>query len=83
MKIILDAMGGDFAPDIVVEGAALVRKEMNHGIILVGDEEKIRLSAEKLGVDLTDGIEIVHCSDVITMEDASVSLIDILVKAKK
>lgn len=74
MKIILDAMGGDFAPDIVVEGAALVRKEMNHGIILVGDEEKIRLSAEKLGVDLTDGIEIVHCSDVITMEDAPLSV---------
>ena len=45
-KIGVDAMGGDFAPDIVVEGAALVRKEMNHGIILVGDEEKIRLSAE-------------------------------------
>ena len=47
MKIILDAMGGDFAPDIVVEGAALVRKEMNHELILVGDEEKIKLSAEK------------------------------------
>ena len=74
MKIILDAMGGDFAPDIVVEGAALVRKEMNHEIILVGDEEKIRLSAEKLGVELDDGIEIVHCSDVITMEDSPLSV---------
>ncbi len=75
MKIILDAMGGDFAPDIVVEGAALVRKEMNHEIILVGDETKIRLAAGRTGVDLSDpGIQIVHCTQVVSMEDAPLSV---------
>lgn len=75
MKIILDAMGGDFAPDIVVEGAALVRKEMNHELILVGDATKIRLAADRVGVDLSDpGIQIVHCTQVVSMEDAPLSV---------
>ncbi|MBE6619588.1 MAG: phosphate acyltransferase PlsX [Ruminococcaceae bacterium] len=75
MKIILDAMGGDFAPDVVVEGAALVRKEMNHELILVGDETKIRLAAGRVGVDLSDpGIRIVHCTQVVSMEDAPLSV---------
>ncbi|MBQ8742593.1 MAG: phosphate acyltransferase PlsX [Clostridia bacterium] len=75
MKIILDAMGGDFAPDIVVEGASLVRKEMNHELILVGDETKIRRAADRTHVDLNDpGIQIVHCTQEITMEDSPLSV---------
>ncbi len=75
MKIILDAMGGDFAPDIVVEGAVLVRKEMNHELILVGDENKIKLAAERVNVSLDDpGIQIVHCTQEISMEDSPLSV---------
>ncbi len=74
MKIILDAMGGDNAPDIVVEGAMLARKELNHEIILVGDEEKIRESAERQNIKFDEGIEIVHCTEQITMEDSPLSV---------
>ena len=75
MKIILDAMGGDFAPDTVVEGAILARKEMNHEIILVGDENKIKLAAERLNIELSDpGIRIVHCTQEIAMEDSPLSV---------
>ncbi|MCQ2406664.1 MAG: phosphate acyltransferase PlsX [Oscillospiraceae bacterium] len=65
MKIIIDAMGGDNAPRSTVEGAILARKELGAEIILVGREDEIK---PLLG-DNTDGIEIVHAPDVITMED--------------
>ena len=41
MKIIVDAMGGDYAPRVVIEGAVAAAKEYNIQISLVGDEEKI------------------------------------------
>lgn len=40
--IALDAMGGDFAPRVVVEGAFEALKEFGIKTILVGQEEKIR-----------------------------------------
>ena len=41
MKIAVDAMGGDFAPQSIVEGAYLAAK--NHGVrvVLVGDEDQV------------------------------------------
>ena len=39
MKIIVDAMGGDYAPRVVIEGAVAAAKEYNIQISLVGDEE--------------------------------------------
>ena len=41
MKIILDGMGGDNAPASVVEGAVLASKEMEHEIVLIGQQELI------------------------------------------
>ncbi len=40
MKIILDAMGGDNAPEATIRGAVKAIKEINSEIILVGNEEK-------------------------------------------
>ncbi len=43
MKIVVDAMGGDYAPGVVVKGAIEAVKEYpNIEIVLVGDEEKIK-----------------------------------------
>jgi len=42
MKIVVDAMGGDYAPDVVIEGAVAAVKEYNTEVILVGDEAKIK-----------------------------------------
>lgn len=43
MKIIVDAMGGDYAPGVVVKGAIEAVKEYaNIEVSLVGDEEKIK-----------------------------------------
>ena len=48
MKIILDGMGGDNAPASVVEGAVLASKEMEHEIVLIGQQELIEKELKKV-----------------------------------
>ena len=65
MKIIVDAMGGDNAPDEIIKGCALALKEFDiDEIILLGDEKAVQNSVEKNNVPL-DKFRIVHCSEVI------------------
>ena len=66
MKIILDAMGGDNAPLVVLQGAAQAVEEYGVGITLVGDEEKIRQRAQENKISLK-GMELVHAGQVIEM----------------
>lgn len=42
MRIIVDAMGGDYAPQVVIEGAVAAVKEYNIEVVLVGDETRIK-----------------------------------------
>jgi len=69
MKIALDAMGGDNAPAIEVEGAVLAAKEFGIEVILVGDKPKIEAELEKYK---TKGlaISIVHASEIIGMHES-------------
>ncbi len=71
MKIILDGMGGDNAPGSVVEGAVLASREMDHNIVIVGPEERIKkeLSLHKYS---PEKISVVNATDVITNDDAPV-----------
>ena len=41
MKIALDAMGGDFGPAVVVEGAVVAARELGVSSVLVGDKAAI------------------------------------------
>ena len=41
MKIAVDAMGGDFAPQVIVEGTVLAAKEYGIKVVLVGDEDQV------------------------------------------
>ena len=66
MKIIVDAMSGDNAPEEIVKGAVRARDELDVGIILVGKKEVI---SALLGDTEMKGIEIVDARDVISMED--------------
>lgn len=70
LKIGLDAMGGDFAPEAAVKGAAMAVNETGEDsrIVLFGDEERIRaiLAAENCN---TDKIDIVNTTEVIEMGD--------------
>ena len=70
MKIIVDAMGGDFAPQAQVEGALQALTEFGIHSILVGKEDEIRTCITQLGhKELPKGIEIHHAAEVITMDD--------------
>ena len=70
MKIIVDAMGGDHAPDAIVEGALQAHRELGVDILLVGKAEKILKVMENLGVkELPAGVEIHNATEVIEIED--------------
>lgn len=62
MKIAIDAMGGDFAPEEVVKGSVSGAREHNAGIILVGPEEIIRAELAKYDTSGLD-IEIEHTDE--------------------
>ena len=70
MKIIVDAMGGDNAPQAPVMGALQASKEYGVEVALVGRGEEILKVLEENGIkDLPDGVEIVHASEVVEMCD--------------
>ena len=70
MKIILDAMGGDFAPEAPVMGAIDAVKAYGAQIVLVGRGDEILNVLKKNGIEnLPDGIEICHADDVEDMHD--------------
>ena len=74
MKIVVDAMGGDYAPDVVVEGTIAAVREYDTTVILVGDEAKIIPLLKKAKYSGAN-IEIVHTPEVIEMcEPAATSI---------
>ncbi len=68
MKLVVDAMGGDHAPAVVVEGAVLAAREFNVEIILVGRDDDVR---RELARHRTDGlaITVVHAAEVVEMDE--------------
>ncbi|MBQ1242208.1 MAG: phosphate acyltransferase PlsX [Oscillospiraceae bacterium] len=70
MRIIIDAMGGDFAPAAPVEGAVRAAEKYGVQIVLAGREEDILQELERLGhKDVPQGIEIVNTREVIEISD--------------
>jgi len=68
--IALDAMGGDFGPDVVIPASAKILSRSNQlRIILVGDEERLRSCAKKHNIKLDDKLTIQHASEVVEMHD--------------
>ena len=70
MKIILDAMGGDNAPQATVLGAVAAAKDFGADITLVGRENEILQVLKDNGMtELPEGISIFHAEDVVDMHD--------------
>ena len=70
MRIIVDAMGGDNAPQAPVRGALQAAKEYGAEIILVGRGEEILNVLQEDGIaDLPAGVEIAHAEQVVEMCD--------------
>ncbi|MBQ3147974.1 MAG: phosphate acyltransferase PlsX [Alistipes sp.] len=70
LRIGIDAMGGDFAPEVAVEGAVMALKKIKEGsrIVLFGDEKRIRELLAKHQCS-ADNFDIVATSEVIEMGD--------------
>jgi len=74
LKILLDAMGGDNAPDAVIKGAVKASKEIDSEIVLIGNEQIINSKVKEFYgkdkiSDLTNKITIKHTTESIEMED--------------
>lgn len=78
MKIIVDAFGGDNAPLEIIKGCVKSVEDFNVGIILTGDEKKIKEVASQNSLSLNN-IEIENCTEIITMDDSA----DAVLKTKK
>jgi len=70
MKVVVDAMGGDYAPREVVKGAVAATKQYGIELILVGDEQEIRRELESCGAGAIKTIEIVHAEQKVEMDDS-------------
>jgi len=73
VRIAVDAMGGDFAPEEIVAGAVQAATELDLDILLVGDREKIASLVKKYDSKGTASIEVVHAEDVVTMKDEALT----------
>ena len=70
MKIIVDAMGGDNAPQAPVLGALDAVKKFGAQVVLVGRGEEILNVLKSKGIsDLPEGVEVAHADDVVDMHD--------------
>jgi len=74
MRIAVDAMGGDHAPDVNVDGALEAARELGVSTILVGHSAKIRelLAGKDTG---SAEIEVVEAPEVIGMDEAAVAAV--------
>ncbi len=68
MRIAVDAMGGDFAPEAIVEGTIQAAEEFGFHLILVGQEERVHEELAKYQTDHLS-IEVQHASEVVDMHD--------------
>src|SRR5690606_10804700 len=68
MKIGLDILGGDFAPEATIQGAILASKQLSNEqkIVLIGDQDIAKQLIEQAGEDPAF-FEFVHAPDVIGM----------------
>lgn len=73
MKIILDAMGGDNAPEANIKGAVNAINKIKAEVVLVGKEDIIRTKIKKLyGKELeeiSDRLKVQNATETIEMED--------------
>lgn len=73
MRIVVDAMGGDHAPTVVVEGAVSAARELGVSCVLVGPAERV----EPLLVEVAGGsrersrlaVEVEHAPEVVGMDE--------------
>jgi glycerol-3-phosphate acyltransferase PlsX len=71
MRVAIDAMGGDLAPQATVEGALLYDKETvgKHKLVLFGDNDVIEQEIENHHFSKPNNISIYHTTQLVEMSD--------------
>ena len=75
VTIAVDAMGGDNAPQAEIEGAIAAVRSYDLKIVLVGREEVLQPELANRDGSGNLPIEIVHASEVVTMEDSAAKVL--------
>lgn len=76
MRIAVDAMGGDFAPGVVIEAVADALREIpDVEILLVGHTEKLAYHLQRERLKESDRLHFVHAEDVVEMGEPSTNAI--------
>lgn len=77
MKLALDAMGGDNAPKINIDGAKLVLEKLDEiqKLYMVGDESTLRQACDAAGIGANPRLEIVHAPEVVGMEESGLAAV--------
>ena len=73
MKVAVDAMGGDFGPGVIIQGALSAAKEYDIEILLVGKEEVLIKEFERFNHN-NARVKIVNASEYIGMGEGILSL---------
>lgn len=73
MNVGVDAMGGDRAPGVIIQGAAQAASELGVDITLVGDREI--LAKEFDFHSCTSNITVHHCDEVVRMDEAPLNAV--------
>lgn len=74
MNIVVDAMGGDYAPENVVAGVVDAVKECDLTVTLIGIEDRVRLELKKFSYP-QNRIQILHAPEVVEMHDPAIASI--------
>lgn len=70
MRVAIDGMGGDNAPQAIVEGAILAAREYDYRIVLVGDQTLLRSELEK-HPNVPKNITIHHAGSFVRMDESA------------
>ncbi|MEI6306331.1 MAG: phosphate acyltransferase PlsX, partial [Deltaproteobacteria bacterium] len=70
MRVAVDAMGGDNAPAVEVEGAVAACREFGIPVMLVGDQTRIEAELARHDCRNLD-IEVYHASEIVGMHDSA------------
>ena len=73
MRIVVDVMGGDHGPEVLIDGARLAMETSAHitDLFLVGRQDEIHAAMKNTG--LRDRrVQVVHASEVLEMDDKPV-----------
>ena len=74
MRIVVDAMGGDFAPKSVIDGVMeALDNFQGFNVILVGNLKQLTPYIRKYSLDKNSRIELVHAESTVNMDDTSTS----------